>query len=188
MKDIEDKKLECLNSMVPTENDKEPKYKILIIEGFLLYNSPEIVSMLDVMIYLTISKRTCFYRRMTTKPVPFDYFQEILWPSFCEYNKIVLTMDREMLLLDGENPQSLITDAGTFYLEDCLEKQGYPIDKSDIENVTHEKLSTLKNNAIEKHKQNIEDKSEVIDIYNQLYPPKQLNNNNKANDESCNIQ
>jgi uridine kinase len=63
---------------------------LLFVEGFLLFPDKELLEMLDFVIFLKISQRTCEKRRferdewIQTEP---DYFPSIVWPA---YMKVII--------------------------------------------------------------------------------------------------
>lgn len=57
------------------------KQSYCIVEGFLLLYCDELVQRADVMIFMSISRALCYFRRMTTKPVNECYFDKTIWPS-----------------------------------------------------------------------------------------------------------
>ncbi len=61
--------------------------KILIIEGFLLFTYPAIINQCHALCFLHIDKALCKDRRQRTTTVPDDYFERVLWPSYCTHNK-----------------------------------------------------------------------------------------------------
>merc|ERR1719210_2561739 len=74
----------------------------VVIEGFLLYHFETVMARCDMGLYLEIGKEECKYRRMTTKTVPEEYFEELLWPSFLSYGQ----PPRGAILLDGSMSKS----------------------------------------------------------------------------------
>lgn len=78
-----------------SKEDKE-KTKYIVLEGFLLFYDKRIVELLDYKIWMNISRKVCYHRRMTTKPVKPEYFDKNLWPGHLEYKKQVFD-DKELI-------------------------------------------------------------------------------------------
>jgi hypothetical protein len=51
---------------------------------------------------------------MTTKPVPVNYFQLLLWPSFVEYSRPMLEEQKLLILDSKDNPETLVVNAMDF--------------------------------------------------------------------------
>ena len=64
------------------QNSKN-EIKIIIAEGFLLYNSQDISDLIDIKILLDIDKEVARSRRKSTKSYPSDYyFDEYIWKGW----------------------------------------------------------------------------------------------------------
>ena len=72
------------------------KTRVLIVDGFMLYNDPQIYSNFDICIFLTASKEKLKFRRqqrsgyVTTEGYwadPENYFDDFVWPQYVKYNK-----------------------------------------------------------------------------------------------------
>jgi len=91
--------------------DSHPQ-KYIFVEGFLIYSQPSIIKLLNKKIFLSISKETCFKRRMATKFTKPEIFSELIWPNYVKYNSNVCEMD-DVLILNGESSQKEL-------VQDCI--------------------------------------------------------------------
>ena len=99
------------------KNSSNPNKKgILFIEGFLLF-SPNLskineqndyLNLFDYYIYICLDKAIAKERRMTTKRVPEDYFDYILWPEHIKYCSEYINFlkfqkyyNKNVLIIDG---------------------------------------------------------------------------------------
>jgi hypothetical protein len=84
----------------------------VIVEGFLVFSVPEILSQLDILIYVTIDKLTCSTRR-NGEP---DYFEKVLWPSYLLHNRPVLEILDRLFVVDGTKSKSQVVGNVVEYL------------------------------------------------------------------------
>ena len=97
------------------EDIENPKYtidfmkrKYIVVEGFLLFKQP-LCYQFDKSIFISISKEEAKKRRMETKPVPEEYYEDLVWPNFLRNNhhlaKMKLNKDKmlggDILVLDS---------------------------------------------------------------------------------------
>ena len=97
------------------EDIENPKYtidfmkrKYIVVEGFLLFKQP-LCYKFDKSIFISISKEEAKKRRMETKPVPEEYYEDLVWPNFLRNNhhlaKMKLNRDKmlggDILVLDS---------------------------------------------------------------------------------------
>ena len=97
------------------EDIENPKYtidfmkrKYIVVEGFLLFKQP-LCYKFDKSIFIWISKEEAKKRRMETKPVPEEYYEDLVWPNFLRNNhhlaKMKLNRDKmlggDILVLDS---------------------------------------------------------------------------------------
>mgnify|MGYP002627448790 CR=1 FL=1 len=97
------------------EDIEKPKYiinymkkKFILVEGFLLFKQP-LFYKFDKSIFIWISKEEAKKRRMETKPVPEEYYEDLVWPNFLRNNhhlaKMKLNRDKmlggDILVLDS---------------------------------------------------------------------------------------
>jgi hypothetical protein len=99
----------------------------VFVEGFLLFADESIRKRCDYEIFLTISRRSCWTRRQSTKPVPSRYFDLILWPSFVKYNAFEYLLGpsehenaaKRLLILDSDSMDAdSIFQSALQFLED----------------------------------------------------------------------
>ena len=84
------------------------KKKFILVEGFLLFKQP-LFYKFDKSIFIWISKEEAKKRRMETKPVPEEYYEDLVWPNFLRNNhhlaKMKLNRDKmlggDILVLDS---------------------------------------------------------------------------------------
>jgi len=127
----------AIDAAIQDWQQQENKNQIILVEGFLLFSFPNLLRRFAKKIFLTISKKTCFQRRMATTPVPVPYFEHILWPAFCKYNAVIC-QQADVLILDGERKaDDLLKDA-----LDYLENRSVASSPLHQRNITdHEDLS-----------------------------------------------
>jgi len=104
--------LNCIqNGKSPKNYDPSSKLEFIFIEGFLLME-PQVLPYFEQVVYLSISKQTCYKRRMQTTRVPEDYFWKLLWPGYLKHHRKVLDLLTErkesMVVLNGEREQESI--------------------------------------------------------------------------------
>lgn len=87
------------------------------MEGFLLFQRPTLCALFAKKVFINITKQTCFERRMRTKAVPVNYFEELLWPHYVKYNRPIRKMD-DVLIVDGEAPAEQVYQTVAQYIED----------------------------------------------------------------------
>ena len=75
------------------------KYKFVLVEGFLLFKQP-LFYKFDKSIFIWIPKEEAKKRRMETKPVPEDYYENLVWPNYLKNNFHLAKMklNREKML------------------------------------------------------------------------------------------
>jgi len=66
-------------------------YPLVIVEGFLLFTNFSVVELLNLKIFLTIPKHTCFERRSATKWAHPNEFNNLIWPEYVKHNQKVLS-------------------------------------------------------------------------------------------------
>lgn len=88
--DVNIKQLQALFEHLP---------KVVIVDGILIFNHPEILNMCDLKVFVTLDYKTCLDRRKTRSYDPTDgagYFEKVVYPSYI--NNL-----EEMKRLDGDN-------------------------------------------------------------------------------------
>ncbi|ETO29874.1 hypothetical protein RFI_07247 [Reticulomyxa filosa] len=105
--------LKQISKMIDSQKAKKSGKKYVIIEGFLAFTDSRICNLLDVMFWLDINKEVCYQRRMTTKRVPHDYFEQYLWPGHLQYKSNVFEnaqLKQRIVHIDGTLHASKILD------------------------------------------------------------------------------
>jgi len=72
-------------AMTRVSSDSPGARRFLVLEGYRAFYDEATVCMLDVMLWLEVSKDTCCKRRMQTKPMPRREFERQLWPLHEDY-------------------------------------------------------------------------------------------------------
>lgn len=118
----EDLILEEIQVAITKAREQTEKPSLVVIEGFLIYSFPSIVSQLDISIYVTIDKATCCERRKANP----QYFEEVLWPSYITENEPLLEDLDRLFVVDGALPKRDVVADVICYLrgKDVLSK-GY---------------------------------------------------------------
>lgn len=98
--------------IVPRTNKKAHKVAVLLVEGFLLYYSALVRKLLDIRIFIRISRAMMHKRRIERANYVLDdgevwedppfYFDEIVWPSYLEANAGIFEQG------DVENGKALV--------------------------------------------------------------------------------
>jgi len=100
--------------------------RILFVDGFLLYSNQKIIELLDVKMFVSISKSTCFERRLArNRGTSKLYFEKIIWPSYLTYNADYVDFKcgphgDDTLVLDGERRHDEIFNEAVHYLQQKL--------------------------------------------------------------------
>ena len=89
---------------------------VLILEGFLLFHAPAVVDVCGLKLFVRVGRATCKDRRMSTAPVPEDYFDRLLWPAFERHGQ----PPPLCLQLDGEKQPASIAAAALGLLSQTL--------------------------------------------------------------------
>lgn len=78
---------------------------VLILEGFLLLNDPEIRALCDLRYYLTLTREECWSRRRMRVYDPPDipgYFDLVVWPQYEKHRDLVLA-ESDVNVFDGSD-------------------------------------------------------------------------------------
>lgn len=95
----------------PCEDEENVTVNILIIDGFIIYEDPEIVRLCHLKFFLDLPYEKCFQRRTHRVYDPPDvqgYFELCVWPHFFEYQRKVKELDG-LVFLNGEVDQERIS-------------------------------------------------------------------------------
>ena len=93
--------------------------KFVLVEGFLLFKQP-LFYKFNKSIFIWISKAEAKKRRMETKPVPEDYYENLVWPNYLENNHHLAKMkiNREKML----GKDILVLDSTKETIEEMTQK------------------------------------------------------------------
>ncbi|KAJ8688231.1 hypothetical protein QAD02_024026 [Eretmocerus hayati] len=97
--------IDSQETKLPNGTSKETR--LLILEGFLLYNYPPIAQLCDKKYFIDITREVCWNRRKGRQYDPPDvpgYFDRIVWPEFLRHKSEMMS-DSDLLetitFLDG---------------------------------------------------------------------------------------
>ncbi|XP_054646640.1 muscle-specific beta 1 integrin binding protein isoform X2 [Dunckerocampus dactyliophorus] len=88
----------------PDVANPEKQIHILIVEGFLLYNDPQLLDVYDKCYYITIPYEECKRRRSTrqyTVPDPPGLFDGHVWPMYLKHRREMEDSSLHIEYLDG---------------------------------------------------------------------------------------
>ena len=106
----------------------------IILEGFMVFWSEELVALMTHMIWLEIPRRVCYQRRMKTRKATKRYFNNRVWPNYVGYRAEVMNkLSDSMLQIDGTMDRMMILKQIAQSLQ--LERGG--VDSDDIEEHSH---------------------------------------------------
>lgn len=108
---------ELYNIDIPLEEiqllrQKLKNVKILLIEGFSIFNFDPIEKLCHLKFYLTLSKETCYERRIKRSYDPPDvpgYFESAIWPEHEKQLKEVEDKCKDVVYLTESNNNHLST-------------------------------------------------------------------------------
>lgn len=107
------------NSMLDVkELIKIRNVKVLIIEGFCIFNYKAIAGLCDVKYFFTLSEEECYRRRMKRVYEPPDcpgYFEQCAWPEYLRILEEVRNTVKDVVYFDGAKEQPV-----NFVLQDLL--------------------------------------------------------------------
>jgi len=105
---------ECRESMTAlTDKGTATAPAVLFVDGFMAFFDPALVELMDVRLWIELGFEEARTRRMSTKPLPAEYFDKCLWPNHLEYRRKCLEEPvgagtLAVDLLDGANPQEQV--------------------------------------------------------------------------------
>ncbi|ORZ40924.1 hypothetical protein BCR44DRAFT_1424054 [Catenaria anguillulae PL171] len=92
--------LESLLARIRNEGQQAHRQVIVLVDGFLLFHDPLILSLFDARMFLAADFTTCHKRRYARTGYacadgvfwtdPPGYFEQFVWPAYLEFNKSVL--------------------------------------------------------------------------------------------------
>ncbi|XP_012274314.1 nicotinamide riboside kinase 1 [Orussus abietinus] len=98
------------------DTEQTPKIRILIIDGFIIFNYKPICDLCDLRYFLTLTKDQCWGRRKHRKydppDVP-DYFERVVWPEYIKHKAEILgnkDLCDSITFLDGTENQKIVFD------------------------------------------------------------------------------
>lgn len=99
---------------------KTAKFKLLIIEGFSIFNYKPLVPFCDLKYYFTLQKEECFKRRLTRSYDPPDcpgYFESCAWPEHLkQLEEVKTTVDNINYFCGTEDAtENIIRDIFSLY-------------------------------------------------------------------------
>lgn len=113
------KVIPVLSSMLDVkELIKIKNVKVLIIEGFCIFNYKAIADLCDVKYFFTLSEEECYRRRMKRVYEPPDcagYFEQCAWPEYLRILEEVRNTVMDVIYFNGVKEQPI-----KFVLQDLL--------------------------------------------------------------------
>ena len=105
------------------------EYFYIILEGFMLFYDNRIVECIDHFLWLEISRKVCYERRMETKRESRQYFDENIWPNHKQYKKMVFQRDikDKIVILDGTDPLNKSLDTALQQITSIKETKYSPL-------------------------------------------------------------
>ena len=130
------------------------KQKFVLVEGFLLFKQP-LCYKFNKSIFIWISKEEAKKRRMETKPVPDDYYENLVWPNYLKnnYHLAKMKINREKML----GKDILVLDSTKATMEEMSQKAiKFIFNEKDIKRDLKKEQELL--NEIEKEYKELENK------------------------------
>ncbi|GME72893.1 unnamed protein product [Ambrosiozyma monospora] len=98
-----------INELVKLNGKKLNEYKIILIDGFLMYHDQELLDILDLKLFFKTSYETLRQRRSKREYVidngvwvdPPLYFEQFVWPNYFKYNKGIFKAGEERVKETG---------------------------------------------------------------------------------------
>ena len=130
------------------------KQKFVLVEGFLLFKQP-LCYKFNKSIFIWISKEEAKKRRMETKPVPDDYYENLVWPNYLKnnYHLAQMKINKEKML----GKDILVLDSTKETMEEMTQKAiKFIFNEKDIKRDLKREQELL--NDIEKEYKELENK------------------------------
>ncbi|XP_059480290.1 nicotinamide riboside kinase 1 isoform X1 [Neocloeon triangulifer] len=123
----DDEKLPAkVNSFQPTLQVPQVSHKILILDGFLVFNDRWTSDLCDLKFYLTLTKEQCLERRDMRNYDPPDvpgYFEACVWPEHVNMKKQAMELNPDLVVLDGYDRQENSLDKMLQIISEFSKKQ-----------------------------------------------------------------
>ena len=132
-------------------------HQYILVEGFLLFKQP-LFYKFNKSIFIWVSKEEAKKRRMETKPVPEDYYENLVWPNYLKnnYHLAKMKMNREKML----GRDILVLDSTKETIEEMSQKAiKFIFNEKDLKRDLIKEQELL--NDIEKKYKELEKKEEV---------------------------
>lgn len=86
--------------------------RCLLFEGYQAFYDESAFALLDIALWLDISKQEAKHRRMTTKRVTEEYYEQLLWPAHERYVELVWSRPsaEQIHRIDAEQPDQDVAD------------------------------------------------------------------------------
>ncbi len=84
------------------------KVDLVLIEGFMLYHDPVIVSLMDVCVWLEVGKETAMKRRLANNRTTKEYYENCIWPNYEKYCKLDVANLMKCEKIDGEKSKEQV--------------------------------------------------------------------------------
>ena len=110
---VTDKTVKMNGDCCGTRNkeDTTPGVKILIIEGFLIFNDKILADLCEMKYFLTLDRHECWARRSARTYNPPDvpgYFDLCVWPEYVKHRDQVFEEVHNIDIIDGTKSRSII--------------------------------------------------------------------------------
>ena len=119
-------------SFVDTDLSKYSQVPILILEGFMLFESEALYQHCDVRFFLTLDEETCRTRRVLRNFDPPDcpgYFEHCIWPGYqAHYKKFIENRDGIHIFSGKTNVHELWKDSVDYITHKMEDKFSYKLE------------------------------------------------------------
>lgn len=108
------------------DGESNNKCKVMIIEGFLLYNYKPIADLCDKKYFINIDKQVCWDRRKNRVYSPPDvpgYFDKVVWPEYLRHKQKLSSdksLNETLTFLDGRKSIDQLFDDVITEIKHCL--------------------------------------------------------------------
>lgn len=104
------KMISDVQDIVQNENNT----RLLILEGFLLFNCKQLADICDLKYSLTLTREQCWERRKKRTYNPADvpgYFEKVVWPEYMRHQSEIMkdtNLHKSIIFIDGSKDQEEI--------------------------------------------------------------------------------